>query len=293
MRHRLFDVTRRKLTSAHRLVQERRLVRVIRKRYFSGLPDFSTELKEGRLLEALRAEFFPDPPIFGLDGDFSSPEARLLKECFDKAKANKVTLPHNIRRVSGLSGQKYRSFINCLVGALPDARYLEIGSYLGSTVVAALFGNSAQATCIDNWSQFGGPRERFFANLRLASPETNSVVVLEKDFRDVDYSVIGKFNVYLYDGPHDETDQHDAMVLPQAALDPTFFLIVDDWNGGAVRRGTITGLKEAGCVIVAAIEIRTTLDGTQPIRRTGRQGDWHNGYFLAVVRRIAPQNAGP
>jgi hypothetical protein len=42
---------------------------------------------------------------------------------------------------------------------------------------------------------------------------------IEDDFRKINYTDIGKFNVYLFDGPHDEEDQYDGIALAQPALD--------------------------------------------------------------------------
>jgi hypothetical protein len=106
--------------------------------------------------------------------------------------------------------------------------------------------------------------------------------VLESDYRTVDYAHIGKFHVYLFDGPHAERDHYDAIELALPALDEEFALIVDDWDWTQVREGTFRALEACGLQIDAAIDIRTTLDGSTP-RLGGERSDWHNGYFLAAV----------
>src|SRR4051812_15784525 len=98
-----------------------------------------------------------------------------------------------------MSGRKYRTFINNLIGALPDARYLEIGVWMGSTLCSAIYMNKVRALAIDNWSQFGGPAARFFSNLATYKGDA-SVSFLDTDFRAIDFSTVGKFNVYLFDG---------------------------------------------------------------------------------------------
>jgi hypothetical protein len=103
---------------------------------------------------------------------------------------------------------------------------------------------------------------------------------LETDFRKVEFTSIGKFNVYLFDGPHDAKDQRDGVILAQPALDDQFIMIVDDWNWEAVREGTFLGIREADIQLDHVVEIRTSLDGTQPELR-GAGSDWHNGYFIA------------
>jgi hypothetical protein len=183
-----------------------------------------------------------------------------------------------------MSGQKYRTFINNFVGSHPDARYLEIGSWQGSTAAAALNGNSVKALCIDNWSQFGGPKSAFLANIervRSQSPDVDFRFI-ENDFRRVDYTSLGRFNIFLFDGPHEELDQYDGIMVARPALEKSFVLIVDDWNWRQVRVGTFRAIRDAGYSIASSIEIRTTQDNTHaPVH--GKNSDWHNGYFIAVL----------
>jgi hypothetical protein len=192
-------------------------------------------------------------------------------------------LPGWLLAMPGLSGRKYRRFINALIASLESPKYLEIGCYTGSTACSALYGNRASATLIDNWSQYGG-RKQFDANLAsIASPDLD-VAVIEKDFRTVDATSLGAHDVYLFDGPHAEADQRDGIVNFQTALAENHVLIVDDWNWPAVRTGTQKALEATGCVIHHAIEIRTTADNAHaPVG--GPASDWHNGYMIACVRR--------
>jgi hypothetical protein len=224
-------------------------------------------------------------PVISQCGDFgTSDEARLIKHSFDQALYNESPLPTEIRDIDGMSGQKYRAFINRLVRSCPNPRYLEVGSWTGSTAIAALSGNGASALCIDNWSQFGGPKDQFFQNIETILSEKIQFKFMECDFRSVDYESIGKFNIYLFDGPHEEADQYDGIVIAQPALTETFFLVVDDWNWREVRVGTLSALAASRCQLECSIELRTTLDGSHP-SHSGKQSDWHNGYFIAVVRK--------
>src|SRR5216683_3644183 len=222
-------------------------------------------------------------PCISVRGDFSAlPAGVLVKHSLEHALANIGSLPDFVRAVDGMSGQKYRTFINDLVGSPSDARYLEIGSWGGSTATAALYGNSVKALCIDNWSQFGGPRSEFFSNMDKVISENIQFRFLEQDFRRVDFRSIGQFNIYLFDGPHEEADQCDGITLAQPALLDPFILIVDDWNWRFVRIGTFRGLIDAKCYVESSIEIRTTRNNRHP-RVSGKASEWHNGYFLAVV----------
>jgi hypothetical protein len=189
-----------------------------------------------------------------------------------------------------MSGRRYRIFINHLIGSLKDARYLEIGSWSGSTVCSAIYKNQVHCACIDNWSQFGSVRDEFQRNTRnaLSSDRSNSISLYEQDFRTVDYNNIGKFNVYLFDGPHEICDQYDGLKYALPALDSTFILIVDDWNDPRPREGTQKAIADLGIEVIYAMQIRTSngVDTIYP-EVVLQDSQWHNGYFVAVCKKNA------
>lgn len=209
---------------------------------------------------------------------------RRVKEAFHAAVAENSKLDPAVLSMEGMSGKKYRMFINNLVRSLGDTKYLEIGTWMGSTLCSAINRNSIRATAIDNWSEFGGPKQAFLENLRRFQTPQSYVNFLEQDFRSIDYSSLGKFRIYLFDGPHSARDHHDGITLAWPALETQFILIVDDWNLTQVRSGTMQALAELGAEIKYAIEIRTTLDGTHP-PIYGRDSDWHDGYFISVLAK--------
>jgi hypothetical protein len=193
-------------------------------------------------------------------------------------------VPEDLLAIAGQSGRKYRQFVNTLVGSIEDARYLEVGTLTGSTLCSAIYGNKVTATTIDNWSQFGGPKEKFARNLQRFKGAEAEVTTIDADFRAVDFGALGKFNVYLFDGPHTLKDQSDGVELALPALDEQFVLIVDDWNWKPVRLGTMTAIERLHLEIGYMAEIRTTLDGsTGPAH--GPAGDWHNGYCITVLSK--------
>ncbi len=209
---------------------------------------------------------------------------RALTKAFALACSGETRLTPALEAIEGMSGVRYRRFANYLLAGLPQAAYLEVGSWTGSTLCAALHGNRLRAFAIDNWSMFGGPIQQFLRNVADCDSADVDFNMLTEDFRAVDYARLGRFNVYLYDGPHSQTDQYDGVVLAQPALDAEFVLIVDDWNWSQVRTGTFDAVRDLGLEVLKAIEVRTSLDNSQPevIRQ---HSDWHNGYWLAVLRK--------
>lgn len=219
-----------------------------------------------------------------LSGDWNTPEAERISNAWLDALAMNHKLPDWIRYMEGMSGKKYRYFINNLVATTPNARYLEIGSHSGSTACAALYGNKLKATCIDNWSEFGGPKEEFWKNINQVKSSDIDFNFFENDFRKVDYKNIGKHNIYMFDGPHLQKDQYDGIVLVQDALDDNYVLIVDDYNWSHIREGTETALDYAGHKVLAKIEISTYVGDGHPVV-SHQYSDWHDGYLIALISR--------
>jgi hypothetical protein len=164
----------------------------------------------------------------------------------DSLENNTSKLPNWILEMDGMSGRKYRHFINILLDSLEDPRYLEIGCWKGSTSCSAIFGNEVKSYCIDNWSEFGGPKNIFCENVQKCVDECDDIEIIfeEADFRKINYTEIGKYNVYLFDGPHEEKDQYDGLLVAQPSLDDEFIFICDDWNWEKVRNGTMSAIEK-------------------------------------------------
>jgi hypothetical protein len=230
----------------------------------------------------------PDQTQYVMHGDpAKSALAAVLNRAFFQAMALDHKLPPWVVALRGMSGTKYRYLVNRLVEGMPGARYLEVGSWTGSTVCAAAFGNAVDALCIDNWSEFGGPRDRFLANVAAVTGPSTRIAHLERDFRKVDFASIGRFDIYLFDGPHGEQDHVDGIVMAMPALEDEFVLVVGDWNWAPVRAGTTRALRDGGIETLFAIEIRTTQNGGVPRGPLFETSEWHNGYFIAVCRKRA------
>jgi hypothetical protein len=207
-----------------------------------------------------------------------------VEAALQAALTGRTTLDPAVLEMSGMSGRLYRIFINTLIGSLaPDARYLEIGVWQGSTLCSAISGNRAFAVAIDNWSEFGGPREECLANVNRYAGESR-VLLIESDLRKVNYPTLPKSNVFLYDGPHEEIDQIDGIVVAQPALDAHYALIVDDWNLPQVRSGTFEAIERLGLEVPYMAQIRTSLDDKHPDHHSAAS-EWHNGYMIAVVHK--------
>ena len=123
-----------------------------------------------------------------------------IEVAFYNASNNESKITDEILNMSGFSGKKTRHFYNNLLNK-DDARYLEIGTWKGSSVCSAMCGNKAKIICIDNWSEFGGPKDEFLTNFNTYKG-VNEASFIEQDCYKVDTSQLPKFNIYMYDGNH-------------------------------------------------------------------------------------------
>ena len=207
---------------------------------------------------------------------------------FEKSIALESNLPEWVLNLDGLSGSKYRHMINNLITLIKNPRYLEIGSWLGSTACAASIGNKLCITCIDDWSQtfdyIKNPEIIFNKNIKKALNQEIQFKLLNSNFREVNYKELGRYNIYFFDGPHHEKDHYDSLKFVHTALEKKFILIVDDWNWDQVRLGTNKAIKDLNFKIIAHLEIMTTQNSSSAFV-TGKNSEWHNGYCFFVIEK--------
>ena len=233
-----------------------------------------------------------------LEGDFDrNSYSKILRIAFFQSLAINTKIPDWIKFMSGMSGKKYRYFINNFISLIADPRYLEIGCWAGSTACSALYGNEVKVLCIDNWSEFvdpktinpslnvKNPKKEFEINTKKVISEKINFKFIESDFRKINYNEVGKFNIYVFDGPHEIKDQYDGIAIVQPSLDDIFILIIDDWNTPHVRQGTLEAINDLNIKIISKIEIMTTQDNTMPKFFQCQFSDWHNGYLIAVCQK--------
>ena len=206
----------------------------------------------------------------------------LIDTSFYNAENNISKITSDIISMQGMSGTKTRHFYNNLLNT-DDSRYLEIGTWKGSSVCSAMYGNKAKVVCIDNWSEFGGPKDDFLINFEKFKGE-NEATFIENDCYNVDVSVLPKFNIYMYDGNHTNESHYKALLHYYDCLDDIFIFIVDDWNWKDVRDGTIKSIEKLHLKILYQKEIRLTWDNSvTPEPELSKT--WWNGIYVAILQK--------
>jgi Methyltransferase domain len=125
-----------------------------------------------------------------------------------------------------------------------DEVYLNIGVWQGFTFFAAVLNHQATSIGVDNFSEFGGPREKFLEHFaRLQHPKAS--------FWDLDYKEYfskkhneQKIGFYFYDGAHDYKNQMAALTISEPHFAKNAIILVDDSNNPHARHATLDFVKE-------------------------------------------------
>ncbi len=155
-----------------------------------------------------------------------------VKKSIEMASLEQSNIDKTFLTAEGMSSPKVRHFLNNVCN-LTQANYLEIGVWKGSTFMAALSNNTSlnSATAIDNWAEFGGPRDAFYGQIAKLN-NSKLVTIYEKDAFQVDIKTAfkKKIDIYFYDGEHTFDAQKSAFTYYKDILADTFIAIVDDYN---------------------------------------------------------------
>lgn len=209
-----------------------------------------------------------------------------IKHCFNNAENNISKLPDEILYMQGMTGRMTRHFYNNLLN-MPNVKYLEIGTWKGSSVCSAMYGNNADITCIDNWSEifFGSEnvKDDFLANINKYKGD-NNVNYIEEDSFQVDISKLPKYNIYLYDGDHSYDAHYKALTHYYDCMDDTFIFIVDDWNWKQVRDGTENAIKDLNLSVLYEKDIRLETEKPSTESELCNQ-TWWNGIYVALLQK--------
>jgi len=207
----------------------------------------------------------------------------IVESSFEKADKCDSKIDFYIRLMQGMTGLKTRHFYNNL-GSHDCIRYLEIGSWTGSSICSFMKGNKTRCVCIDNWSEFEGPKEIFMLHFNEYKGD-NDATFIESNCWDVDAKTLGKFNMYMYDAAHDEESHYKALSHFMECLEDEFIYIVDDWNVEHIRKGTEDALLSNNLEVIYKKEVFT--DKNPGAQHGVNINDWHNGIVVYVLRKLS------
>jgi hypothetical protein len=166
----------------------------------------------------------------------------------DAEKLKSKLSPEFIAGLNGLSSPKIWHLLNNL--AAQSDSYLEIGTFMGSSLLAALEGNNVRAVAVDNFCLKPKVRGHFFYNTKGYTFD-----FIEQDCFTIDPGKIGPFSLYFFDGEHTYDAQYNAIKHFLPAMRDEFTYIVDDWNNEPVQNGTLNAIRDCSLNLVE-MEVR-------------------------------------
>lgn len=214
------------------------------------------------------------------------------------AKARVSRLSQFQLEIDGMSSYKNRHLFNnlCSIKLPYQLRYLEIGSWKGSTFCSAICNNDIDATSIENFSEFTTttfkgeflhPKVSFHQNLNRTletSAVKSKVTTIEKDSFSVDVKSLGLFDIYFYDGEHSIENHEKAFTYFNPCLQDVFITVVDDYQqtpGHPVYEATKKAFADLKYNVVKDWYLyEPTGDTVQ-----GAMNGWWNGLYIAVVKK--------
>ena len=204
----------------------------------------------------------------------------------------------DIIAMEGHSGSKTRAFYNNLLNTNNPLNYLEIGSYMGSSFISAMYKNlNANGIAVDNFDvkyclnqeESDKRYNAFLENISKFLTHGEKIIHLKQDFRDLDLESLPKLDVYLFDGDHCEQDQYDALKLMYPAFADICVVIIDDYNQLSVQSGTEKAFSEMPDKIPFNVNfkhiITYTTDGSQTPKWSVAFKEFWNGMGVFVLEK--------
>jgi predicted O-methyltransferase YrrM len=150
-----------------------------------------------------------------------------------------------LEAVPGLAKPNNLALLNVAARCLDDEEsYVEVGTFRGTSLVAAMLDNDGDFVALDNWSMGEGSREQLDANLERYGLHAT---MLEGDAFEtlrsnaLDGRVVG---AYYYDNGHAYDQQLDGLRLIERHLASPALMIVDDTDWERVERAVDDYLEQ-------------------------------------------------
>jgi hypothetical protein len=165
--------------------------------------------------------------------------------------------------------------------------YLEIGSFLGATVCAAMKDNPLTVIAIDNWQGNIQPQndgiklpdnnfDTFLENIKKHKGESIVNVVNTDMFGFNIEPLLGQIQLFFYDGPHDKEITRQAVQHYWPTFRDEAILVFDDANW----QGVVEGAREAFNNIGANVVFEKMLLNSEE-----NANEWWNGLYVVVIRK--------
>jgi len=208
-----------------------------------------------------------------------------INKCVARSILGMGKLPQSVLELTGMSSHGNRILLNNLCEI--KGKYLEIGSWKGSTFISALYNNKfCRGVSIDNHQEFKNSIFKTSADELKATCENNLVAgeqyqLITADCFGDEVSLDTKFDIYFYDGFHTYEDQYKAIKYYYKHMNSIFIYICDDYSIDRVERGTKDAFRDMNIQVICDYK----LFGNQLIPQCTREGFWNGLYVALCVKK--------
>lgn len=180
-----------------------------------------------------------------------------------------------LMQIPRMSTAAIAAVIDCAVRDMrEDEAFVNVGVWHGFSFLSGLMMNPEKLCIgIDNFSQFGGPKQEFLNRFNIYKSSRHV-------FHDVDYEEYfsklhkGPIGVYLYDGDHSYHNQFNGLSVAEPYFGPDCLVLVDDTNDEEPRQATIDFIARSRNEYEIVFDART---------HANMHPTWWNG--LMIVQR--------
>lgn len=223
-----------------------------------------------------------------------------IEACLELSDVEQSKITERERRVFGLSSTRLRNFISN-VCAQPNTKYLEIGVYKGATLLSAMVNNpTIKAVGIENFSYdereplkkapdgtiWENVKSHLYDNINKYNDPNSGVItenihILEKSYKDVNWSELPKFNVCFFDVTPIEEDSYDILFDNlDKILEPEAVVILSNYSNEKHAKAINEKLAKISNLAILSRHHRTS-GGLSDAR----------GYYSGVLALTVKNNA--
>ncbi len=197
-----------------------------------------------------------------------------------------------LRDIDGMISVKKQRLLNLAYAHVaPNEAYLEVGTWLGKSLLAAMQHNIPRPTfACDDFSEYDYTRGRqvdletvFRRNLKRHGMDS-SATFYNAPFREIlnKERIPIPVGAYFYDAAHDKESQHRAIQLVEPCLADEALVIIDDWrfapdSQSYAKIGTESAIAESRHQWRLLYEL--------PARFNGDRAMWWNGVAVFAFQR--------
>ena len=160
-----------------------------------------------------------------------------------EAKVERSTLKA-LCQIPKMSTYAIGAMINFGVSCMPHGTsFVNVGVWHGFSFLSGMIGNyDKKCIGIDNFSEFGGPRDQFMKRFEIYKGTNH--FFFEKDylqyFSEIHDNPIG---FYLYDGDHKYENQLCGLRIAEPFFSKNCIIMIDDTNWEEPRQATLDFIK--------------------------------------------------